>query len=123
SSGGISGTGAADQAVLIDTASGPLVAWIDHSAGTGAVRLLQFSGGAGQALGDVGATAVGSELALTTDGTKIAAAWMQDDAGIRRVHVSEYANGAWKNLGDPASVPTAGGSAAPTLAYFGGQLY
>src|SRR5262249_35056233 len=32
-SGGISGTGAADQAVVIDTTGGPVVAWLDRTGG------------------------------------------------------------------------------------------
>src|SRR5207302_1281274 len=43
--GGISGTGHADQARIINTAAGPVVAWLDSSAGAANVYVRQFSGG------------------------------------------------------------------------------
>src|SRR3989442_9368069 len=54
-SGGISGTGTADHAVLVNTASGPVVAWLDSAGGVANVFVKRFSGGAWVELGAGGA--------------------------------------------------------------------
>lgn len=97
SAGGISGTGKADRPVLVWTAAGPVVAWLDAAGGTPQVVARRFDGTAWQPLAAASAAgaAGATDLALATDGTNLAAAWVQEVNGNRRVYVKEYAGGAW----------------------------
>lgn len=134
--GGISGTGAADHAVLVNTAAGPVVAWLDSSSGTTNVYVQQFTGGDWTALGGAafasGAGLSGSafnvrELTVNTDGTKIAVGWAQPLGAAHEIYVKEYSGTAWSELAGSASgggvSNTPRDSRQPTLAYFGGKLY
>ena len=135
SAGGISGTGAADDAQLLDLPGGPVVAWLDSSGGTTNIYARQFVGGhwvalgkgADSGLGLSGSTGNVSRLALATDGTKIAASWTQSVAGIQQVFVKEFANGSWSGLAGSASgggvSATVGDSQAPSIAYHNGSLF
>ncbi|HEV3341825.1 MAG TPA: right-handed parallel beta-helix repeat-containing protein, partial [Pirellulales bacterium] len=135
SRGGVSGDGKAQTPIVVNTAGGPVVAWLDSSGGAANVYVEQFTGGAWTALGAGAASAMGvsgalggvSALALTTDGTKVAVAWAQLVSGVRQVYVKEYSGGNWHELAGSAS---AGGishstsdSRAPTLAYQAGSLF
>src|SRR5581483_11378471 len=85
--GGISNTANADRAIVLTTASGTIVAWMNAAN----VYARLFTGGAWQEFGGItsasglgvsGNAAGVSDLAAATDGTKIAIAWSaQDGAG------------------------------------------
>ena len=134
-SGGISGDGAADSPTIVNTAGGPVVAWLDSSAGVANVFVKQFTGGAWVALGAGAATGTGvsgavagvRDLALATDGTKVAVAWTEKVAGINQVKLREYSGGTWNALAGSASGNGISNSSldarAPTLAYSGGSLF
>jgi hypothetical protein len=100
--GGISGTGAATDAKILATGTGPVVAWLDASSGTSQVYVKRFDGAAWQALGAGSASGTGisshsaggivGDLAATTDGTRVAVAWAVENAtGVRHIFLSEYA--------------------------------
>ena len=133
--GGLSGTGNADFASVVNTASGPVVAWLDRSSGIAQVYVCQFNGtswtplGTGAA-GGTGITQAVSDVlnfSLATDGTKVGIAWSQRIAGVSQVFVSQYSGSAWSglagsNTGNGIS-NTLGDSTAPTIAYSGGSLF
>ena len=134
--GGISGTGAADQATLLETAGGPVVAWLDSSSGTAQVYAKQLVGGVWQAMGSGGASgggislgAVGGVTGLTaaTDGTKVAVAWSQTAGTNLEIYLREFSGGTWNELAGSASgsglSQSAGDSDSPTLAYLSGSLF
>ena len=135
STGGLSGTGNADFASVVNTASGPVVAWLDRSSGTAQVYARLFNGtswtplGAGAASGG-GITQASSDVlsfSLATDGSKVGVAWSQRISGVSQVFVSQYSGGAWSgvagsNTGNGIS-NTLGDSTAPTIAYSGGSLF
>ena len=133
--GGISGTGKADHADIVETAAGPVVAWLDSSSGAANVFAKQFVGGAWTAPGSGAATGAGvsgsatsvSGLALATDGTNVAVAWSQSiQSAPQQIYVLQYSAGVWNPLGNSASgngiSNSTGHAAAPSLAYFGGAL-
>ncbi|HEV3341510.1 MAG TPA: hypothetical protein VG125_14170, partial [Pirellulales bacterium] len=132
SPGGISGDGKAQTPVVVNTAGGPVVAWSDSSGGAANVYVEQFTGGAWTALGTGAASGTGvsgaaggaSDLALTTDGTKVAVSWTQLVSGIRQVYVKEYSGGSWNQLAGSASGAgishSTSDSRAPTLVYQSG---
>src|SRR5262249_23634892 len=106
----ISGTGAADRAVLVQTASGLVVAWLDTAARPPHAHVKRFSGGAWSALGAGAAGGTGvsgsatpvTDLAVATDGTKVAVSWSQAAGGAREIYLREY-NGSWSELGGSAT--------------------
>ncbi len=128
SAGGLSSTGTADDPVIVNTTTGPAIAWLNKSATT-EVRVQRFNGSAWVA---VGSTTVASasdlrELAFTTDGAKLAVAWTQSFAGVDRVYAREFAGAAWMELAGSASGLGISASALaadqPTLAYLSGTLH
>ncbi len=128
--GGVSNTGAADQAHLIGSSSGPVVAWLDRSAGWPQVMVARFDGAAWQSLGIPAANPEHtelSELAIAVDGTKIAVAWTQVVGGIEQIYVREYSGGQWNELSGSATGSgvsrTSGASRAPSVAYHTGELF
>ncbi len=129
SSGGISGTGAADHPILVTTASGPAVAWLNESGGVTEIRVQQFNGATWAAVGSTVVASAGdlSELTFATDGTKLAVGWSQTDAGVRHVYALEFAGSSWMELAGSASgsgISTDSLPAAqPTLVYHDGALY
>ena len=134
-SGGISGTGAADNAQIVLSSAGPVVAWLDSSSGTTQVYVKQFTGGSWQTMGAGSASGGGvsnsvtslSDLALATDGAKVAIAWSQTVGGSREIYLREYSGGAWNQLAGSASgnglSNSNGDSQSPTVAYNGGSLF
>ena len=133
--GGLSATGGADSAQVVATNAGPVVAWLDTSAGAPHVYAKRFSSGAWSALGSGAASGSGAsgsstvvgELALATDGTKVAAAWTANSGGVKQIHLREYASGAWNALGGSGSgggvSQTARDASAPAVAYLGSDLF
>jgi hypothetical protein len=137
--GGISATGAADQARIVNTAAGTVVAWLDASSGgvanvylrryDGAAWLEVNSGALTSASGSGvsrSATSV-SDAALATDGGKVAVAWTQNVSGNLEIYLRELSGASWSELAGSASgggiSVNAGASAAPSLTYFGGTLF
>ncbi|MGO9467264.1 MAG: beta strand repeat-containing protein, partial [Isosphaeraceae bacterium] len=124
--GGISGLGASDDAHVVVTSSGPVVAWIDQTGGTAQVRALLYRNGSWQPLGGGSSSAVGSDtdardLALATDGTQVAIAWAHGSGAVR---VLSSSGGAWSAVGgDGLDSLAAAGASQPTLAFYGGSLF
>jgi len=93
--GGISGTGTADDATIVETAAGPVVAWLDSSGGVANAFVKQFAGGVWSPLGVSGASGAGvsgsasaiGNVALTTNGSKVALAWSQPVNGTQQIYV------------------------------------
>ncbi len=133
--GGISGTGMADDAVIVETANGPVVAWLDSSGGVANIFVKQFVNGAWVALGTGAASGSGlsasasavSGLAMTTNGTNVAVAWTQTVNSVQQIYVLQNSGGAWSQLAGSASgngvSNSRGNSTAPTLAYDNGTLF
>lgn len=134
-SGRVTTAGAADSALLVNTETGPVVAWLDNSAGTTNVYVAELVSGVWAPLGDGAISGMGvsgsltdvGELALTSDGTKVAVAWSQDQGDSRQIYVREFSNGAWSELAGSASAGGVSNSSAeanaPSLAYFDGALF
>jgi hypothetical protein len=134
-SGGISITGKADNASIVLTSAGLVVAWLDTSSGAANIYVKEFNGTSWVALGSGATSGQGvsgsatsvSGLSLATDGTKVAVAWSQSVSGTRQIYLKEYNGTAWNALGGSASGgglrKTAGQSLTPSLAYFSGALY
>jgi hypothetical protein len=133
--GGISQDGHASNAQVVETGSGPVVAWLDSSAGSTNVYVKRFSGGAWSALGLGSASFAGvsnssvsvQDLALATDGNKVAATWTVPVAGINQVELREFNGTFWQELLGSASGNGLSNSVTdsrlPTLAYSGGSLF
>ncbi|HYV35524.1 MAG TPA: right-handed parallel beta-helix repeat-containing protein, partial [Gemmataceae bacterium] len=131
-SGGISGSGKADNAVIVETAAGPVVAWLDSTLTT-TIQVKTFvSGnwvdmGIGGATGLSGAPSPVTNIALATDGAKVALAWSRVVSGKSQVFLLENSGGAWNQLAGSASLNgvsnSSGGASAPTVAFAGGALY
>ena len=133
--GGISNSGTADDATIVETVAGPVVAWLNTVSGIANVFVEQFVGGAWVALGNGAASGLGvsgssssvSNLALTTDGTKVALAWAQTVQMTLQIYVLQYNGGTWSQLGGSAlgkGISNSSGHAtAPSLAYDNGTLF
>ena len=125
-SGGISGVGVSDDAHIVVTSSGPVVAWIDGTGGTVQVRALEFTGSSWRPLGGglndaVGSDADARDLTLATDGTQVAIAWAH---GAGAVRVLGSSGGTWAPIGGDGLGGLGGSNASqPTLAYHGGILF
>jgi hypothetical protein len=133
--GGISGTGAADNAVIVNTATGPVVAWLDRSGGSTNVYVKQYVGGSWVALGSGAASGSGlsasasnvADLSLATDGANVAVAWTQTVGSTNQIYLQQYSGGVWSSLGGSASgggiSNSTGQAGAASLAYLSGSLY
>ena len=134
-SGGISGTGAADDASITETSSGPVVAWLNTSSGIANVFVKQFTGGNWVTLGTGGASGTGvsgsstsvSDLALTSSGANVALAWTQTVNATQQIYLLEYTGGTWQQLRGSASTNGISNSTAqatsPSLAFDNGTLF
>jgi Ca2+-binding RTX toxin-like protein len=135
SAGGISASGAADHAQLVNTAAGVVVAYIDDSGAAANVFVRRFNGTSWPALGTGAASGDGisdsstdvSDLTLATDGTNVAAAWMQFVPGTTQIYARQYSGSTWNALSGSASgggvSNTVAASRRPSAAYFGGSLF
>ena len=135
SSGGISGTGGADQAVITETPSGPVVAWLNTSSGIANVYVKQFTGGNWVSLGTGAASGTGvsgsstsvSNLTLASSGANVALAWVQTVNATQQIYVLEYTGGSWQQLKGSASGNGISNSTAqatsPTLAFDNSTLF
>ncbi|HEV8292420.1 MAG TPA: right-handed parallel beta-helix repeat-containing protein, partial [Tepidisphaeraceae bacterium] len=129
-----SGAGsAADGARIVNTASGPVVGWLNTSGGVSSVFVKQFNGATWNAVGSsasgAGISSAGvsaANLAMGSDGAKVAFGWSQDVAGVRQVYLKELSGGTFNQLSSSASgggvSATAGNSDSPTVAYSGSSL-
>ncbi|MCP4707532.1 MAG: hypothetical protein GY869_02815, partial [Planctomycetes bacterium] len=134
-SGGISSTGSADNATVLQTSLGPVVAWLDSDGGTRQIFARYYAGGTWHELGTGGASGNGiSQSAsdiynyeITTDGTKVAAVWTETVASLDHVYLREYDSGTWQELDGSASSSGVSGIgyvwAMPTAAYQGSDLF
>jgi hypothetical protein len=142
SSAGLSQTGKADDVHLVETAQGPVVAWLDRSSGSTEVYVKTFDGtgwnelgvGSASGAGVSGITAHGNvadlgvgEFALATDGGKVTVAFSRYHGPQADIYAVEYTGGGWNVLGGAAS---SGGisdnrtdSRTPTVAYQDGQVF
>ncbi|HEY7118485.1 MAG TPA: NosD domain-containing protein, partial [Tepidisphaeraceae bacterium] len=120
---------AGDNARIVSLPAGPVVAWLDSSSGPANVYAAQFNGtswipfGAGSNTGNgvsASATSV-SDIALTTDGTKVAAGWTKIVGAVKQVFAAQNSGGTWQSLGQISN--TAGDSQAPSLAYLSSSLF
>ncbi len=133
--GGISGTGAADDAQVVNTSSGLVVAYRDRSSGVDNVYVKQFDGGQWVALGSGAASGAGISqsstgvqgLTIATDGGDVAVAWTQTVGSTSQVYMLEYNSGTWSQLGGSATgnglSNSTGQALAPTLAFDDGSLF
>lgn len=133
--GGISSSGAADRAQVVNTVAGVVVGYIDDAGAAANVFVRRFNGAswpalaAGAASGDgiSDSTSDVSDLALATDGTNIAAAWTQPTAGTTQIYARQYSGSTWNALSGSAAgggvSNTAEPSRRPSAAYFGGSLF
>ncbi len=133
--GGISASGKADDAQIVETASGPVVAYVDRSSGAANVYVQEFVGGQWVALGSGAASGAGVSqsatnvqgVTLATDGSKVGVAWTQNVGATTQVYLREYSGGVWQQLagsatGNGLSQSTAQAQ-APTLAFNNGALF
>jgi parallel beta-helix repeat protein len=134
SGGGISLTGAADQPRIVNTAAGPIVAWLDRSTGTANIYARRFNGTTWDALGSSvsgtgisGASSNVSGFALATNGTRTSVAWAESVAGRSQVRLREFNGASWVELNGSTSgngiSNSPGNAALPTAAYLGGDLF
>ena len=136
SAGGISATGSADDAKIVETASGPVVTWLNTNAGVTNVYAKRFSGGSWSALGTGAASGSGvtnssvsvTSPALATDGTNVALAWTQHSGGSSYIYLLEFTGSAWVAVNSSASGTGIGGTVSsnfsePTVAFSGGKIY
>ena len=135
SAGGISGTGAADYAQIVETTSGPVVAYLDRSSGAANVYVKEYTGGTWVALGTGAASGTGVSgsstgvqgLTLATDGTNVAVAWSQTVGGTSQIYLREYSGTTWNQLGSSASgnglSNSSGQAVAASLAFNQGTLF
>ena len=133
--GGISQTGLADDAQLVETSTGPVVAYIDRSSGSANVYVQQFVDGQWQSLGSGAASGAGvfgssvgvQGLTIATDGTDIAIAWSQPVGSTSQIYLLQYSDGTWNSLGGSATGHGLSSSVnhamSPTLAYNNGTLF
>ena len=134
--GGISNSGTADDATIVETAAGPVVAWLNTAGGVANVFVEQFIGWGldrpGQAApraapASPASSSSVSNLALTTDGTNVAVAWTQTVSATQQIYVLQYSGGTWNQLAGSASgngiSNSSGHAVSPSLAYSGGKLF
>ncbi|MBI84895.1 MAG: hypothetical protein CMJ81_17005, partial [Planctomycetaceae bacterium] len=132
---GISGAGErADDPLIVDTPSGPVVAWLDSSTGTTNVYVRRYSGGAWNELagsasgGGVSNSASDvADLALASDGDNVAVAWTQTVGGRGEIYLRQFSGGTWGELDGSATAggvsKNSGDSFGATLAYHDGDLF
>jgi parallel beta-helix repeat protein len=135
STGGISNTGAAQDAQIVNTLSGPVVAWLDTSGGVANVFAREFNGttwvtvGSGSASGHglTGSSAAVPSFSLATDGTDLALAWTQPGTSAgNSIYVIQNTGSGWAGVkgastGTGISGPVT--AQTPAVAYEGGSLY
>ncbi|MBW1951291.1 MAG: hypothetical protein JRJ18_17495, partial [Deltaproteobacteria bacterium] len=129
---GISGTGAADRAVLGMVDGQPAVAWLDTSAGVAQVYVKRFDGavwvelgtGSASGTGVTGAVSGVSDFAFAADGATAAVAWSETNGTALQIHVRELSGGTWTTTTDPGGLGDLTlESASPTMAYHAGDLF
>jgi Ca2+-binding RTX toxin-like protein len=135
SGGGISASGAADHARLVNTAAGVVVGYLDDAGAATNVFVRRFNGTSWPALGTGAASGDGisdstidvSDFTLATDGTNVAAAWTQPTIGTTQIYARQYSGSTWNALSGSAAgggvSNTAGESRRASAAYFGGSFF
>jgi parallel beta-helix repeat protein len=135
STGGISNTGDASNPQIVNTASGPVVAWLDTSSGAANVFAREFNGtswvlvGAGSASGKgvTGSSGAVAGFSLATDGNNLALSWTQNGTSAgSSIYVLENTGSAWNGLSGSSSATGISGTYAaedPSVAFAGASLY
>jgi autotransporter-associated beta strand protein len=135
SAGGISNTNHAGTAKIVETSTGPVVAWLDSSSGAANIYVKSFNGTTWSPLGTGAASGTGvsasatsvSGLSLATDGSKVAVAWTQmGTSAAQSIYLLQYAGSSWTALGGSASGTGISGTFAsqmPSIAYASGSIY
>ncbi|MFN7333087.1 MAG: right-handed parallel beta-helix repeat-containing protein, partial [bacterium] len=145
-SSGLSNTGNADHAMLVETSLGLVVAWQNTVAGTVQAYARIFNGTDWVAIGTGSDTGNGittgaadsdiRELSLATHEGKIALAWSQRDSvsGLRHIRLREFSGTIWNEIEGSATGSGVSGSAnssfdgvithhaSPSVAYVGSEL-
>ena len=147
SANGLTATGNADNAIVLDTSFGLVVVWQNMVAGINQVYARVYNGSAWTAIG-VGSDSAGGisgglagsdirDVSVVQRGGRIAIAWSQIDSasGIRQVYLREYDGTAWNEISGSASGAGASSSigssfagtithnASPSVAYVGTDLF
>ena len=131
---GISNTNKATSPQIVQTSSGPVVAWLDTTSGISQLRLLRFDGSAWNELGGSAsgngisnATVAVTEFSLATQANNIAAAWTTTVAGKSRFYLREFNGTTWSELAGSASgtgiAATTMANSSPSVAYWNGELF
>ena len=97
----------------MNTTTGPAVAWLNDLDAITEIRVQKFDGTNWLAVGTTVAASASdlSDLAFTTDGSKLAIAWSQPVASVSRVHALEFAGTSWQELAGSAT----GNGVSPSL--------
>ena len=137
-SGGLSGTGDAVTAQILNTSSGLTVAWTDVSSGITNIYGRRFNGATWAELGTSGATGFGisqsaadqiSEFDIAANGAEVAVAWTQPRPNSESaIYVRELNGSTWTELdgsttGDGVSDTTGMVSSNPAIAYHNNDLF
>ncbi|MBW1683300.1 MAG: hypothetical protein JRJ83_18145, partial [Deltaproteobacteria bacterium] len=121
---GISGTGAADRAVLGVVDGQPTVAWLDTSKRFDGAVWVELGTGSASGTGVTGAVAGVSDFAFAADGATAAVAWSETNGTALQIHVRELSGGTWTTTTDPGGLGDLTlESASPTMAYHAGDLF
>ncbi len=133
--GGISGTGAADDAHIVDTTSGLVVAYEDRSSGAENVYVERFNGSSWVSLGTGASSGTGVSksatdvqgVTISASGANVAVAWTETVGGTSQIYLSEYNGVTWGQLGGSASgnglSDSTAEAVAPSLAFDGSSLF
>jgi parallel beta-helix repeat protein len=127
-------TGHADNAKIVVTSTGPVVAWLDTTSGNANVYVAAFSGSTWSALGSGATTGTGvsasatavSGLTLATDGTKVAIGWTQTVNANSAIYLKQYSGSTWSAVDGSASgngLSGANAASTPSAVYFSGTLF
>jgi parallel beta-helix repeat protein len=135
SAGGISNTNHAASASIVETPSGPVVAWLDSSAGAANIYVKTFNGTTWVALAGGAASGAGvsassssvSGLSLAASGATVAVAWDQPGTSAgSSIYLLQYSGSGFSPLAGSASgtgISGAFASQMPSIAYAGGLIY
>ncbi len=130
----ITSNGTADNARLVSSPAGLVLAWIDRSQGVDNGYLSRFDGNAWQELaGSASGNGVTNsatdirDFSIAVDATAIAVAWTQSISNRSQIYVLEFDEGTWSEIGGSASGDGVSDSiehaSLPTLTYQTGELF
>ncbi len=135
SASGLSSTGHADNAQIVNTSAGLVVAWLDTSSGHANVFVRQFNGTTWAALGSgadsgTGVSASSTNIpgfSLTNNGTTEAIAWTQPGTSAgSSIYLKQNSGSGWAAINNSASttgISGANSASMPSIAYQSGVLF